>query len=154
MDNQRIDKLLAVLTEIRNKIDEDAKTKHQIDKYHQIIQKLGSSASNCEECAQYFSDLENHILQLIDRLEHHEKYDFNQNKQKLDTISKHLIKRHKFIYSGFYLSIFMSIGTSLGVVYGMLIFDNIALGIPIGVGIGVAIGAGLDADAKKKGKTI
>ncbi|GIO28010.1 hypothetical protein [Ornithinibacillus bavariensis] len=154
MESQRVDILVEKLKELRNKIDNEVAIRLQLDKYQKVIQKLGSFASKCERCYQYFIDLENYIQQLIDSLDHIEEYDFRHHKQKLNHISTHLLKQHKLVSSGFYLSIFMSIGTSLGVVYGLLIVDNIALGIPLGAGIGVAIGVALDADAKKKGKTL
>ncbi|WP_234028562.1 hypothetical protein [Lentibacillus sp. Marseille-P4043] len=67
-----------------------------------------------------------------------------------------LQKKHKLVEEGYYLGIFMSLGLSLGVVFGLTVLDIGLLGLPIGVGmcIGLAIGSGMDADAKKRGKTI
>ncbi|MFD1849431.1 hypothetical protein [Oceanobacillus bengalensis] len=154
MESQRVEKLKTILEEFRNTVDEKDARKLELGKCNRIIQKLGSFSSECEECFQHFIDLENHIIQLVDKVDELIENDVKHHKQKIDNISSHLQKQHKLVTSGYYLSIYMSIGTSLGIVFGLLIFDNIGLGLPLGMGIGVAIGAGLDADAKKKGMTL
>lgn len=154
MDSQRVDKLINILEEFRNIVGEQVATKLELEKCIRMIKRLSSFSSECEECYQLFIDLENHLMQLNDRLKQLGKSDFKYHKQKIDHISSHLHKRHKLIASGYYLTVFMSIGLSLGVVFGLLIFDNIGLGLPIGIGIGVGIGAILDADAKKKGMVL
>src|SRR5690606_1667397 len=75
---------------------------------------------------------------------------------KLNEIKSYLQKQHKLIPEGFYMSVYMPLGTSLGLVFGLALFDfdNIALGLPIGLCLGIAVGTSLDADAKKKGKSI
>jgi hypothetical protein len=80
--------------------------------------------------------------------------DFKSYKSLITKITDHLQKTHKLLSEDYYISIYMSIGMSLGLLFGMLVFDNIALGLPIGMSLGIAIGAGIDADNKKKGKTI
>ncbi|WP_229683204.1 hypothetical protein [Virgibacillus oceani] len=154
MESQRVDKLKTILEEIGNTADKQVVTKLEIEMCNRFIQRLSSFSSDCEVCYQHFITLENHIIQLKDKLDQLAENDFNYQKQTLATISSHLQKKHNLVSSGYYLSIYMSLGTSLGVVFGLLIFDNIGMGLPLGMGIGVAIGAGLDADAKKKGKTL
>ncbi|MGP4038712.1 hypothetical protein ACTWP4_02205 [Gracilibacillus sp. D59] len=151
MDSQRVDKLKTMIEEFGSSVDEQVARKLELEKCNRIIQKLGTFSSDCKECSQSFVDLENHIKELINKREQLVENDFKHHKQKINHISSHLMKQHKIVTSGYYLSIFMSIGTGVGAVFGLLIFDNIGLGLPLGVGIGVAIGASLDADAKKKG---
>ncbi|WP_231495876.1 hypothetical protein [Paucisalibacillus sp. EB02] len=154
MDSQRVDKLYTMLEKFQKKVDEQLATKLEFDKCRRLIQRLSSFSSDCEKCHQRFNDLENHILQLLDKKGRFTENDFKQHRQIMGKISSHLQKQHKLVTSGYYLSIYMSLGTSLGVVFGLLIFDNIGLGLPLGIGIGVAIGAGLDADAKRRGLTL
>lgn len=51
------------------------------------------------------------------------------------------------------LETYMPIGLSLGVTFG-IIFDNISMGISLGFSFGAVLGIIMDADAKKKGRTI
>lgn len=154
METQRVDKLNAILEELRNHVDEKVVTKLELEKWSRLIQRLDSFSFNCEECNKYFADCENHFVQLLDKSAELIEDDFKQHKLKMITISSHLENRHNLVQSGHYLSIYMTIGTSLGIVFGLVIFDNLALGLSLGTGIGIAIGAGLDADAKKKGLTL
>ena len=96
----------------------------------------------------------NALIQIKDNIDRLDDTNLKQYKQLINGITSHLQNQHKLVQEGHYLAIFMSLGMSLGVVFGLTIFDNIGLGIPIGVSMGLAIGAGLDADAKKRGKTI
>jgi hypothetical protein len=155
MESHRIDKLNTIFDEIQKTVDKKVATKLEIDKCRRIIQRLNSFSTDCEECYQHFIELENHLIQLAEKVEHQvEDDDFKNHKQIIANVTSHLEKQHKLVTSGYYLSVYMSIGMSIGLVFGLLIFDNLALGLPIGMGIGVAIGAGLDEDAKKKGMTL
>lgn len=150
-DSQYEHKLIAALEELQKNSDEQVATKLELDKCKRIVQKLRSHSDDCAVCKQYFIEFEEHILQLKEKQHSLTEEDFKQHKQTIDNISAHLIKQHKLVRSGYYLSIYMSIGTSLGIVLGLLIFDNIGIGLPLGIGAGVAIDASLDGNAKKKG---
>ncbi len=154
MDKQRADKTLSIIRELKHTVNEQVAKRLELDMCERIIQRLSSFSTDCEECIRYFSDLEDHIIQLNDEKDHLEEKNLKHHKQIISNISSHLQQKHKLVTSGLYLSIYMSIGSGLGVVFGLLIFDNIALGLPLGIAMGVAIGAGLDEDAKKKGLTL
>ncbi|MFD2658273.1 hypothetical protein [Gracilibacillus thailandensis] len=154
MESERVNKLITMLEELRNTVDEQVAPKLEIDKCKRVVQRLSSFSGDCKDCYQHFNDFEEHLLQLKDKKDNFSDKDVKHHKQKLASISSHLQKQHKLVTSGYNLSIYMSIGTSLGVVFGLLIFDNIGLGLPLGIAMGVAIGAGLDADAKKKGMVL
>lgn len=151
MESKRVDRLITRLNDYRNTVDEKVGTKLELEKCERMIQKLSALSSNCEGCKQHFVEMEDHIIHLKEQSEQHVEVDYKLHKQKIDTISSHLLKKHKLVPTGYYLSVYMSFGLSLGVVFGLLIFDNIALGISLGIAVGVAIGAGLDAGAKNKG---
>lgn len=153
MVSQQVDKLTTNIEDLRNSLGEKASKKLELDKCNRLVQRLNTLSSECEKCYQHFIDLEIHIAQLIDKSNQLTKTDFKQHSQKLEYISSHLLKEHKLVSKDYYLSIYMSLGLSIGLILGLL-FDNLALGLPIGLGVGVVIGASLDADVKKKGKTI
>lgn len=135
--------LFSSVTENTNKIDKD-KTK-------KIAAKLVEFHTECEDCKRILSDIENQLkIMQIDATDE-EWRDFNQT---ISQAKAHLIKQHKCVTSGYYLSTYMTLGTSLGVVFGLTLFDNIALGIPVGIAIGISIGSIMDGDAKKKGLVI
>ncbi|WP_238457930.1 hypothetical protein [Alkalihalobacterium alkalinitrilicum] len=150
MESRQVEKLETLLKELRNTVDEQVTKKLELEMCHRIVEKVSSFSSTCEKCDQHLMDLEKHLIQLKGEQAQLGENDFKLHKQKIEIIRSHLMKQHKLVTSGHYLSIYMSIGTSLGLVFGLVIFDNIGLGLPLGIGIGVAIGAGLDADAKKK----
>ncbi|WP_238343583.1 hypothetical protein [Gracilibacillus saliphilus] len=154
MESERVNKLITLLEELGNTVDQQIASKLEINKCKRIVQRLSSFSADCKECYQYLVEFEEHLLQLKDKKDDFVETDVKYHKQKIASISSHLQKQHKLVTSGYYLSIYMSIGTSLGVVFGLLIFDNIGLGLPLGIAMGVAIGAGLDADAKKKGMVL
>ncbi|CDO03428.1 hypothetical protein BN988_01942 [Oceanobacillus picturae] len=151
MESQRVKNVVNSIEEISNNVDEQVATELELEKFNRIINRLDSFSNECEECEQYFTDLESHIKDLLEKNSTITEDDIKHHNQKINNISTHLMKKHNLVTSGFYFSVYMPIGTSLGVVFGLLIFDNIGIGLPLGVGLGVAIGAALDANAKKKG---
>ncbi|MFD1413649.1 hypothetical protein [Oceanobacillus jeddahense] len=153
VSHQTTDKLTKEIEDLRNSLGEKVSKKLDLDNCHQLIQRLGTLSSECETCYQSFNDLESHLVQLLDKPGQLTKNDFKHHHQKINNISTHLMKKHKLVTKDYYLSIYMSCGLSIGLVFGLL-FDNLALGLPIGLGIGVTVGAILDADVKKKGRTI
>ncbi|WP_245548510.1 hypothetical protein [Gracilibacillus lacisalsi] len=136
MESERVKKLITMLEELRNTVDEHVAPKLEIDKCKRVVQRMSSFSDDCKDCYQYLVEFEEHLRQLSG--EYLAEMDVKHHKQKLINISSHLQKQHKLVTSGYYLSIYMSIGTSLGVVFGLLIFDNIGLGLPLGIAMGVA----------------
>ena len=64
MDNERANQLHAMLKEFRNTVDGQLDKKLDLEKCSRIIEKLGTFATECEECTQHLFDLENHFTQL------------------------------------------------------------------------------------------
>jgi len=126
MDNERANQLHAMLKEFRNTVDGQLDKKLDLEKCSRIIEKLGTFATECEECTQHLFDLENHFTQLNGHSTQLSDGDFQQHKQVIEHTSSHLMKQHNLVHSGIYTGIFMSLGTSLGIVFGLLIFDNLA----------------------------
>jgi F0F1-type ATP synthase assembly protein I len=146
--NQILEKIDGLNDEID---DKQAKTL-ELDLLKRITIRLHSF--DCTECANYLSEMCEYIDYLDENKNSLEKQKLKDYRKIIEEIKTHLQKEHGLIPEGYYLSIYMSIGMSIGLVFGLTVFDNLAMGLPIGMSIGLAIGAGIDADYKKKGKTI
>ena len=145
-----------MLDEVRN-LKEHPDAKHlDANKLERIVSRLNafSHAEACESCKSLLKEAEERIGKLAFHRNALPKDGLKAYQKWAGTLTTHLQQGHKLVPEGFYLAIYMSIGISIGLAFGLTIFDNIALGLPIGMSIGIAVGAGLDADAKKKGKTI
>ncbi|MEW9110028.1 MAG: hypothetical protein AB2374_11815 [Cytobacillus gottheilii] len=153
---ERVIKLQADLEELKNKVGEKIAAKLELDKYSRIIHRLAEFSADCEECRQYFDELESHLLQMVNQAKTKEltPQEIKVHRQMTANITSHLMKKHQLVPSGYYIGIYLALGISIGLVLGFLLFDNMPLGMPIGMAMGVAIGSGLDADAKKKGKVL
>ncbi|MCM3439448.1 hypothetical protein [Metabacillus halosaccharovorans] len=149
-----LDQIKATIMELRNIDNKKITGKLDLNKCERVAKKMDSLSENCQECEQQLLELKNHLIQLKLNIDNLDKQALKQHHLLIQKSYNHLQKKHKLLPEGYYMSIYMSIGMSLGVVFGLTIFDNIALGIPIGMCLGIAIGTGLDADVKKKGKTI
>lgn len=125
-------------------------------KLERITIRMESFSRNdrCGTCETLLSEADERVGTLAERSEATGKDELKSYRRWLGTATAHLQQKHQLVPEGTYLAIYMSMGLSIGLVFGLTIFDNAALGMPIGMSIGLAIGAGLDADAKKKGKTI
>lgn len=152
----RVNNIQAELDKLKNRVGEKTAAKLELDKCSRIIQRLAEFSADCEECQQYFDELESHILQLLNQTKTEEltKQDIKLHRKMVASITSHLMDKHKLVTSGYYMSIYLAFGLSMGLVFGMLLFDNMPLGMPLGMAMGIAIGSGLDADAKKKGKVL
>jgi hypothetical protein len=150
----QVDGILTILKELKGAVSKPISTKLDLDKCERVVERLGSFSTSCEECQQHLLELKDHVLQLKANSNQLEDNEIKQYRKMIGHIISHLQSKHKLVTAGYYLAIYMSLGMSLGVTFGLTIFDNIGLGIPLGMCIGLAIGAGLDADSKKKGKTI
>jgi hypothetical protein len=154
MNEEQWELLKAKLANVNESADNKQTSKFELDKLGRVLERLYSFSSECEECGQKLLEAEGQVVNLNENLNNLENIDYKEYRKVLDNAVQHLQQQHKLIINGYYMSIYMSIGMSLGLVFGLTIFDNIGLGLPIGMAIGMAIGTGLDADAKKKGKTI
>jgi len=137
---------------LKQRCTEKEKKQLKIERLERIIARLGSY-SDCKDCNGYITQL-NACLEELSNLDTLDKLGTKQLRNTVQSIIGHFGKEHKLISEGHYMSTYMSIGLSLGVVFGMLLFDNLAIGISVGMCMGIAIGTSLDADAKKKDKTI
>lgn len=153
MDKQ-VDEIKAILNRLRTTINKNLLKEINFNKCERVIEKLDFFSASCGECQQFQLDLKSHFNRLEVNMERIGDTEMKQHKRLINNTVTHLQKKHKLVSEGYYLSIFMSIGLSLGLAFGLTIFDNFGLGLPIGLSMGIAIGAGMDADAKKKGKTI
>ncbi|MBM7602825.1 putative membrane protein YccC [Metabacillus crassostreae] len=151
---QHVEKIKAILNELKRIDNKKINTRLDLNKCERVIDKLGTLASNCQECEQQLVEFENHYNHILENNNQLQESDYKHHKKLIRAAYSHLQKNHKLLPEGYYLSLFLSVGMSIGVMFGLTIFDNIALGLPIGMCMGIAIGAGLDADAKKNGKTI
>ncbi|WP_226527043.1 hypothetical protein [Metabacillus niabensis] len=152
--NDHFEQIKATIKELRSIDNKKTTGKLGLNKCKRVAEKLDLLSENCQECEQQLLELKNRLIKLKADIDGLDKNNLKQHQQFIQQVCNHLQKTHKLLPEGYYVSIYMSIGMSLGVVFGLTIFDNIALGIPIGMCFGIAIGAGLDADVKKKGKTI
>ena len=142
------------IEEAKNKLDPKAIKKLDFPQTEKIATRLSDLSTDCETCSRMLSELEASLGNLLAGNQ-------NENSQLISNLQKNkkasldqLLKNHKLVQEGYYVSIYMSVGLSLGLVFGLIIFDNLALGLPIGIAVGYAIGSGMDADAKKKGNVI
>lgn len=154
MENQRLHQLQTSVEEIKIRFGMPTAKKLDLEKCQRILERLNSFATECSECDQHLRSLENHLNELYQLSKPLEDKDYKTHSQTIDKISSHLVKEHKLVTTGLYVSIYMPLGTALGVVFGLLVFDNVGIGLPLGIALGMGIGAGLDADANKKGRTL
>ncbi|WP_449536469.1 hypothetical protein [Ferdinandcohnia sp. Marseille-Q9671] len=152
MENH-VEELNEIIRRLRNTSSKERAKKLELDKCERLVQKMDSFSEKCVECREHLLVLKNQFRQLEENIEEKDS-NSKQHKKVINDIVSHLQKKHKLVQEGTYLAIYMSIGMSLGMVFGFSLSDNFALWMPIGMSLGIAVGAGLDADAKKKGKTI
>jgi hypothetical protein len=150
----KVNEILTSLRAVKETVTQPISTKLELDKCERVVGRLGSFSTTCTECQHHLSEMNQHFKQLEARADQIGETEMKQHKKWMYPVTSHLQNKHMLITPRYYLAIYMSLGMSLGVTFGLTIFDNIALGIPIGMSIGLAIGAGLDAEAKKKGRTI
>lgn len=148
------EKLFKDFEELKAAMDVKTAKSFNMELLERIIKRVDSFAPECEECSKTLKELEEHINRLKVKQGNFDKNDFRENSAKMNNIISHLQKQHKLITEGTYLGTYMCFGVSIGVVFGLTIFHNLALGMPIGMCLGIALGSAMDADAKKKEKTI
>ncbi|KGP72839.1 hypothetical protein [Pontibacillus yanchengensis] len=154
MQLNHAEKLEELLVNIKEKLDEEDTSKLELERCQRIIHRASTYSSNCKACGDYLLELESHLHDLYEKVEHGKEPNVKEHRSFVGNIVSHMQKEHKLVTKGYYMSVFISIGTGLGLVFGSLLFDQLALGLPIGFMLGIAIGAGLDEDAKKKGNVI
>lgn len=152
MDNMTYDKLLKTLDRLMLELDDKQVKSLELDMLKRIAIRLQSF--ECSECEDNLSRLGEYVRYLDENRDSLDKKELKEYRKSIELIKAHLQKGHGLVPEGYYMSIYMSLGMSIGLVFGMLVFDNLALGLPLGMSVGLAIGSGIDADYKKKGKTI
>jgi arginyl-tRNA synthetase len=154
VEKSEFEKLLIDFKEFKTSIYGQTAKKLNLELFERIIKRLDSFSPECEECSKTLKELEGYISKLKVKQDRFDKNDFKENNTKINNIISHLEKQHKLVREGTYLGAYMCFGISIGLVFGLNVFHNLALGMPIGMCLGMALGTSLDADAKKKGKTI
>lgn len=144
--------ILNLIEKLRGKIDEKQAKSLELDLLTRIVIRLQSF--DCNECKRYLAVIEEYIHYLDDNKDLLNKQKLKEYSKEIQIIKTHLQKEHGLYIEGTFMAVYMSIGMSIGIVFGLTIFDNLALGLPIGLSLGIAVGTGIDADLKKKGKTI
>ena len=152
MDNRNYNEILEKIARLNDEIDNKQAKTLDLDLLKRIIIRLQSF--DCNECTNYLSEMNEFVNYLNGNINSLEKQKLKEFWKTIEEIKTHLQKEHGLVPEGYYQSIYMSLGMSIGLLFGLTIFDNLAMGLPIGMSIGLAIGAGIDADYKKKGKTI
>lgn len=153
MEGDQLKRLHRNIEVLKGMLTEKEVKKLDFDLLQRIIIRLNSF--DCNECKEYLQEIDEHTKMLIEKGKPVDKSDFEGYQKKISDSISHLQKEHKLVREGYYMSVYMPLGMSVGLVFGLAIFENnIALGLPMGMCIGIAIGSGLDADAKKKGRTI
>lgn len=151
MEHKEFERTLERTKALNGKMDDKLVKSLELDLLERIIGRLHSF--DCAACTEFLSELNTHIA-YFEQHDDPEKQQVKEYRKTIADIKAHLQKEHNLVLEGFYMSIFMSVGMSIGLTLGLTLFDNLALGLPIGMSIGLAVGVGLDADMKKKGRTI
>ena len=152
MDNINYNQIIEKIARLSDEIDDKQVETLALDLLKRITIRLQSF--DCTECGNYLSEISGYVNYLDENKNSLEKQQLQEYRKIMEEIKIHLQNEHGLVPEGFYLGIYMSFGMSIGLLFGMIVFDNFVLGMPIGMAIGVAIGSGIDADYKKKGKTI
>ena len=126
--------------------------KCKLDLLLRVTKKVAGFSPDCGECQHFqgeITTLTEGLGDLVDAPKEKRKGHLNV----INTIIKHLQKRHKLISELEYTAL----GISMGLVFGSAIgvaMGNVAIGIPIGMCIGLSVGSYMDTKAKKDGKII
>lgn len=152
MKNESYDQIIEDVDRLKINLNNKQVKTLELDMLKRIAIRLKSF--DCRECEDSMSTLGEYVRYLDENRNSLDKRELKEYRKRIEGIKAHLQKEHGLVPEGYYMSIYMSLGMSIGLVFGMLVFDNLALGLPIGMSVGLAIGAGIDADYKKKGKTI
>ena len=101
------------------------------------------------------SVLNEHILNLINRLNNLKPEDYRSFKKEFTKIRNYVSKNHKIYAKGELQQTYMAIGISIGIAIGagMMTFNSagIGVGIAIGVAIGLSIGTSKEKQEEEKG---
>lgn len=119
-----------------------------------MAKRVVSFSADCVECQAFQGEITKRAKDL-GTLVHASKEERKSYLKMINSILKHLQKRHKLIAEGENLGIWIGIGVAIG--SGMSIVsgvDSVSIGAGIGIAIGSAIGSYLDAKAKKEDKVI
>lgn len=152
MGNRSFEQILEKVDRLNDEMDLKQTKGLELDLLKRITIRLQSF--ECTECASYLSEMDGYVNYLDENKNSLEKQKLKDYRKIIEEIKAHLQKEHRLVPEGYYQSIYMSIGMSIGLMFGLTVFDNLAMGLPIGMVMGLAIGVGIDADYKKKGKTL
>jgi len=128
-------------------MDKKEVKKYKVKTLVRIIQHVHQFAlADCKDCESFIDN----INDLIHFLEQKSELDRKQYESTFRLIVKHLVKKHRLIEEGTY----MSQGAVIGILIGLALQSIYQYAIGLGFMFGVIIGANLDEKAKKNGRVI
>lgn len=148
-----------IIEKIRNmkaKASQSKKKIYDFDLAERIVLRMDSFAE-CNECRTYLNKFDSIIEEMKDDplIKANKNYFLFQKE-----VLAHLLKSHKLVTPGYYVSMYMAFGVAFGLPFGLLFSQLLGqmafmgIGLPIGIGIGLSIGSSLDSKAKKDGLVI
>lgn len=154
MDNGdcNYNQILGKIAKLYDEVDDKQAKALELDLLKRMTIRLQSF--DCTECANYSSKLGDYVNYLDENKNSLDRQELKKHREIIEEIKTHLQNEHGLVQEGYYLSIYMPLGMCMGLVFGLTIINNLAIGLSSGLAIGVAIGSAIDADYKKKGKTI
>lgn len=140
----------------RDSLSQKDVKKYKLDLLLRVVGRVDDLSSTCGECQLLQQEIPT-LIQSLGNMVYLPKPDAKTARKSyfklIDTITKHLKKKHKLVTEGYYKGIGMLIGGGIGTVLGAVL-DNAGIGAPSGLGIGLAIGSYLDKKAQKEGRVI
>jgi hypothetical protein len=154
MEHIELEGMIEEIKRLKERMDHQITKKLQLDLLSRIIIRLGSFHIECDVCQKTLIELKEQLNLIKVNQGQLSKTEMKEYFRKINNTVAHLQKQHKLVSEGYYMGICMALGVSFGLLFGTVLYSVSAIGVSIGMCFGLAIGNGLDADAKKKGKTI
>lgn len=140
-DKNYQDKLIDIIEDLPEKEVRRSK----LDLLQRIIARTDEYENDCEICKNNQSILENIVTKI--------HYSDQSYLEDMKAIKNHLIKNHKLLEEGHYMSLCMIYGIAIGTGLGVVL-ENIPIFVSAGLTMGVAVGVAMDAKAKKDKKVL
>ena len=156
MDNKLYEQAIQRIREMNIDMKRSANKNYKgfdFELLERILNRLIMFSNTCSFCMETIPQIISLVDYIYSSQKQLDKNYINEYRKKLNVIINHMIKEHKLITKEYFVGTYMPIGLSLGVTFG-IIFDNISMGISLGFSFGAVLGIIMDADAKKKGRTI
>lgn len=154
MEHIEVEGMIDEITRLKESIGNQYTKKLQLNLLERIIKRLESYHAECDICEKTLIELKEQLNLIKVNQGQLSKVEIKEYFRIINNTVAHLQKQHKLVSEGYYMGICMALGVSFGLLFGTILYSVSAIGVSIGMCFGLAIGNGLDADAKKKGKTI